>query len=339
MTRRRALKKREQGYGPLDFAPGLSVPGIELSEPNLAPGPSPSTTRHPRQLAADAVLTQAGVDGLRCGKTACRRFVRFAAHYGLIPQDNGKVLRRRGTQMNTMQYDTSFVRVVSASLLGILIAFGLNGAVLAAGTCIEGPNLNSGQSRHWYYRLDRINHRKCWYATETGPKTHEDPPLEPTLSPTSPPNATLFFWFTPLGGGPPSSARAGMQLNTTKDMASVASRETIKVVHALPNERSPRARSASAGMQPSTTKEYRVPPRRTMKVLHAVPNERSRPAPPREIKSGDTPERNQQSPSRSSEEHAEQVNSQPLDQAAQDALFLEFLRWNELQKTSSGRMP
>jgi len=34
--------------------------------------------------------------------------------------------------MNTMQYDTSFVRVVSASLLGILIAFGLNGAVLAA---------------------------------------------------------------------------------------------------------------------------------------------------------------------------------------------------------------
>ena len=147
MTRRRALKKREQGYGPLDFAPGLSVPGIELSEPNLAPGPSPSTTRHPRQLAADAVLTQAGVDGLRCGKTACRRFVRFAAHYGLIPQDNGKVLRRRGTQMNTMQYDTSFVRVVSASLLGILIAFGLNGAVLAAGTCIEGPNLNSGQSR------------------------------------------------------------------------------------------------------------------------------------------------------------------------------------------------
>jgi len=241
--------------------------------------------------------------------------------------------------MNTMQYDTSFVRVVSASLLGILIAFGLNGAVLAAGTCIEGPNLNSGQSRHWYYRVDRINHRKCWYATETGPKTHEDPPLEPTLSPTSPPNATLFFWFTPLGGGPPSSARAGMQLNTTKDMASVASRETIKVVHALPNERSPRARSASAGMQPSTTKEYRVPPRRTMKVLHAVPNERSRPATPREIKSGDTPERNQQSPSRSSEEHAEQVNSQPLDQAAQDALFLEFLRWNELQKTSSGRMP
>jgi hypothetical protein len=240
--------------------------------------------------------------------------------------------------MNTMQYDTSFVRVVSASLLGILIAFGLSGAVLAAGTCIEGPNLNSGQGRHWYYRVDRINHRKCWYATETGLKTHEDPPLEPTPSPTSPPNSTLFSWFTPLGGGLPSSAPAGMQLNTTKDMASVAPRETIKVVHALPNERSRRARSASAGMQPSTTKEYRVPPRRTMNVLHAVADERSRPAPPR-TKSGGTPERNQQSPSRSSKVHAEQVNSQPLDQAAQDALFLEFLRWNELQKSNDGRMP
>jgi hypothetical protein len=29
----------------------------------------------------------------------------------------------------------------------------------------------------------------------------------------------------------------------------------------------------------------------------------------------------------------EQVNARPLDPAAQDALFLEFLRWKELQKS------
>ena len=45
--------------------------------------------------------------------------------------------------MNTMQYDTSFVRVVSASLLGILIAFGLNGAVLAAGGEGRGARFGS----------------------------------------------------------------------------------------------------------------------------------------------------------------------------------------------------
>ena len=44
-------------------------------------------------------------------------------------------------KMSGMQHcDTSFVRVVSASLLGALMALGLNGAVLAAGTCLEGPN-------------------------------------------------------------------------------------------------------------------------------------------------------------------------------------------------------
>jgi hypothetical protein len=202
-------------------------------------------------------------------------------------------------KMSTMQYcDTSFVRVVSASLLGTLTAFGLNGAVLAAGTCIEGSNLNAGQGRHWYYRVDRINHRKCWYVTETGLKTHEDAPLQLTQSPTTLPNSILFSWFTSLGAGLPGSALAGMQ--------------------------------------PSATQELRVPPaapREALKVVHAVAKERARPAPTPESKGAATSERNQQSPSRLSAEHAEQVNSQPLDQAAQDALFLEFLRWKELQKS------
>jgi hypothetical protein len=199
--------------------------------------------------------------------------------------------------MSTMQYyDTLFVRVVLASLLGTLTAFGLIGEVLAAGTCIEGPNLNAGQGRHWYYRVDPINHRKCWYVMETGLKT-DDLPLQPTPSPTPPLNLTLFSWFTALGASLPGSA--------------------------------------SAGMQPGSTPESRVPsaaPRGNMKVVHAVPTERSRPARPPETKGAATAERNQQS-SRSSAEHAEQVNSQPADQAAQDALFLEFLRWKELQKS------
>jgi hypothetical protein len=193
-------------------------------------------------------------------------------------------------------YDTLFVRVALASLLGALTAFGLNDAVLAAGTCIEGPNLNAGQGRHWYYRVDRINHRKCWYVVEAGLKTHEDPLLESSSTPF--PSFTLLSWFTSLGAGLPWSA--------------------------------------SAGVQPGIVEESRVPPaapRGTMKVVHAVPNEWSRPARPPETKSAAAAERNQQSPPRSSAEHAEQVDSQPPNQTAQDALFLEFLRWNELQKS------
>jgi hypothetical protein len=142
-----------------------------------------------------------------------------------------------------------------------------------AASCGEGPSLNPGQGRHWYYRFDRINNRRCWYVAETGPKTHENPPLEPTPSPT-PPNSTLFSWFTSLGAGLPGSA--------------------------------------SAGMQPSATQGSRVPPaapRESLKVVHAVAKERSRPGQRPEPKAAATEEGNQQSPSRSSAEHAEEVNS------------------------------
>jgi len=29
--------------------------------------------------------------------------------------------------------------------------------------CLAGPNAQSPQGQHWYYRLDRATHRKCWY--------------------------------------------------------------------------------------------------------------------------------------------------------------------------------
>jgi hypothetical protein len=198
-------------------------------------------------------------------------------------------------KMNTMQYyNTSFVRIASANLLGILTALGLNGTILAAGTCIEGPKAGG----HWDYRVDPVNHRKCWYVTGTGLKTQEAAPLQPTPSPTSTPNSTLLSWFASLSTGPPGSV--------------------------------------SPGRQPSTTRESGVPPTapgEALQVVHGVPKKRLPPARRPETKVATTAERNQQPPSRSSAEHAEQINTQPLDQAAQDALFLEFLRWKELQKS------
>jgi hypothetical protein len=197
-------------------------------------------------------------------------------------------------KMNGMQHcNASFVRIISTSLLGALIALCLNGAVPAAGTCIEGPNLKAGQVGHWYYRVDRVNNRKCWYVADTQVKTQEGAPSEPTPSPMSTPNSTLSSWFTSLGAGPPASAVA----------------------------------------QPSTIRGSRVPhtaPSKALKIIHAIPNERPHPARRPETKGIATAE---QSLSRSSAEHTEQVTSQPPDQAAQDALFLEFLRWKELQKS------
>src|SRR5271165_4230808 len=33
----------------------------------------------------------------------------------------------------------------------------------AADECISAPNHQRSASGHWYHRVDRANHRKCWY--------------------------------------------------------------------------------------------------------------------------------------------------------------------------------
>jgi hypothetical protein len=179
------------------------------------------------------------------------------------------------------------VRVVSAGLLGILTTLGLNGAVLGAGTCIERPNAGG----YWSYRVDRANHRTCWYMTEGGLKTHEGASSGPAPSQTPTPNSILFSWFNSLRAGPPGSGLAGDQSGIARELhvPPTAPREAVKIVHAAPKLR-PRANRRSAA----------------------------------------TAERNQLSPSRTSAEHTERI--QPPDQATRDALFLEFLRWKELQK-------
>src|SRR6516165_7617978 len=56
---------------------------------------------------------------------------------------------------------------------------------LAADDCLAGPNTEAPQGSHWYYRLDRLSHRQCWYL---GPErlTHAHQDASPARS--HPPN-------------------------------------------------------------------------------------------------------------------------------------------------------
>jgi hypothetical protein len=42
------------------------------------------------------------------------------------------------------------------------------GAAPASEDCVTAPNRQAPQGSHWYYRLDRTNHRKCWYLGDHG---------------------------------------------------------------------------------------------------------------------------------------------------------------------------
>jgi hypothetical protein len=41
-----------------------------------------------------------------------------------------------------------------------------------ANDCLAAPNASAPQRQHWYYRIDRPNHRKCWYLHAALPLPH-----------------------------------------------------------------------------------------------------------------------------------------------------------------------
>jgi hypothetical protein len=45
----------------------------------------------------------------------------------------------------------------------------------AGDDCLSGPNTAAPQGSHWYYRVDRLNHRECWYlGSERRTHAHQD---------------------------------------------------------------------------------------------------------------------------------------------------------------------
>jgi hypothetical protein len=45
----------------------------------------------------------------------------------------------------------------------------------AGDDCLAGPNTAAPQGSHWYYRVDRVTHRECWYVgPERRAHAHQD---------------------------------------------------------------------------------------------------------------------------------------------------------------------
>jgi hypothetical protein len=45
----------------------------------------------------------------------------------------------------------------------------------AGDDCLAGPNTAAPQDSHWYYRVDRLTHRECWYlGPERRTHAHQD---------------------------------------------------------------------------------------------------------------------------------------------------------------------
>ena len=101
---------------------------------------------------------------------------------------------------------------VSVGLFATVIMPGTNYATRAADDCLAGPNRPPDEGGHWYYRLDHVNNRKCWYLVGPEARMPTTEAAEPQPSPEPPPQPTLGSFFSSLG------FTAGTQPNTTGDV-------------------------------------------------------------------------------------------------------------------------
>jgi hypothetical protein len=76
---------------------------------------------------------------------------------------------------------------VWGSSLAVAIELGTSGSASAARECLTRSGSESDQDGHWYYHVDRVHHRRCWYIEATkvtvGPTALPSEPSSPNGSP------------------------------------------------------------------------------------------------------------------------------------------------------------
>jgi hypothetical protein len=145
----------------------------------------------------------------------------FAVHSCRINRVTGRCNLAEGI-MATSASPAAYVAAVAALLLsGIGVGLPIDSAS-ADDNCASAPGAAAPAGQHWYYRFDRVNHRKCWYLHATLPlpnhaaAKHRAAPAEPVAAAATP---QLPFAATPLAtnaasaqpAGDPSSEAAGAQ--------------------------------------------------------------------------------------------------------------------------------
>ena len=82
--------------------------------------------------------------------------------------------------------------VLASAILAILVAamalpVRLHHAQAAADNCLAKPNAAPPQGSHWYYRVNEVGNRRCWYLAPEGAKPRQAWSPKPRPTPNPPP--------------------------------------------------------------------------------------------------------------------------------------------------------
>ena len=86
----------------------------------------------------------------------------------------------------------------SATLAVLVCALGLSvhssSGQAATDNCLAKPNAAPPQGSHWFYRVDKVGNRRCWYlgAKDAKPRQAWSPKPQPAVNPQPKPAPQLM---------------------------------------------------------------------------------------------------------------------------------------------------
>jgi hypothetical protein len=169
----------------------------------------------------------------------------IAAKY---PNDRDCNIGAHGRESPMSKRVMSCVPPLCAGLFATAIMLGTDHAALAADDCLAGPSRPPAPGGHWYYRLDHVNNRKCWYLVEPEVRAPTTEAPQPQPSVEAAPPSSLGAFFSSLTAGF-AGATTGTQPDSTGDPRIVQT--------GRPDD--PRSAEAAPGRPPRVTRQETAP--------------------------------------------------------------------------------
>jgi hypothetical protein len=183
------------------------------------------------------------------------------------------------------------MRAVAAVFASVVLATGVFNvttsrvARAAAADCIASPRVQAPKGSHWYYRMDRITHRRCWFMGPAGapvirhaasPQARPPaaasrwPAVEPVLESGQDAEAvSAFLRWLELPKQPPSNTPAP---------ESTGNGDSDDLPNQVPQEAAPVSQETALASQETLPISQEMNP--VPQEMHPVPQETMSPAPP-----------------------------------------------------------
>jgi hypothetical protein len=159
---------------------------------------APTTHRSPRLYKYDESMAEV---------SRSHEIIRLSTY--LCHRDSLGVPRYQKGEECTMPHRINALALaVLASSLAVAIELGTSGSASAARECLRRSGSESDQDGHWYYHVDRVHHRRCWYFEST--KVTAGPTALPS-EPSSPNGGPEQSWLSRLVAGVKQKLSIGSQ--------------------------------------------------------------------------------------------------------------------------------